>query len=66
MDPQWLKEAIETHEETLIASRFGLGAEGKASAIAEIYTLIGDRRSPATAERMKRLIGALAKGTKTN
>ena len=62
VDERRLEAAIATVEHALAESRFVLEPENKANVVAAVYSFIGEARSPATAARVKRLIGAMTAG----
>ena len=59
MDERRLEQALEATERTLEGRATALARSERAKAVAAIYDLL-DRREPATAQRMERLIEALA------
>lgn len=64
IDERRMEDAIATLERVLVESDFVLKPADKASVVAAVYGFIGEGCSPATAARVKRLIGAMAGGTR--
>ena len=62
VDERRLEAAIATVEHALAESHFVLDPEDKANVVAAAYSFIGEARSPTTAVRVKRLIGAMTAG----
>lgn len=62
VDERRLEEAVGAVERVLAESRFVLDPEAKAGAVAAAYAIIGDHPSPDAAERVRRLIRAIAAG----
>ena len=61
VDGRRLRDAIASTERTLRSHRSTLDPEAKADAVAAVYDLLDSERAPATAERVKQLIEALAR-----
>ena len=62
VDERRLEQAIATLERVLLDSDFVLDPEDKASVVAAVYTFIGERPSPATTARVKRILAAMTGG----
>ena len=62
IDERRLEEAVENAERTIASNGITLEPEAKARAVAAIYQLLDRDHHPATAARLKRLIGAVATG----
>ena len=64
VDGERLKQAIETTEQTLREQGVELEPQDKARALAAVYDLIAENRSPAAVARVKELIIGISAGTR--
>lgn len=62
IDERRLEQAIATLERVLLETEFVLDPEDKASALAALYALPLDVRSPAASARVKRILSAMTGG----
>lgn len=65
VDQNRLMDALETTEDALKDRKLELQSRDKAALIAAAYELIGQERSVANAEQVKRLVGAVTAGSRS-